>query len=914
MCRKTSLTASLLFFIAIALARLTAQSPGTPAENVLRYQAFWVDRTTIAIPSTQTRSNAIYKLFSDPDAHLAYSPSGLAAHYSIALHTGDPLSKEQLQRFPQLGQNYSALHFSSGVTPAIEFLLLKGQLAISVQKADGTLTYATGLQTAGVLDDLFAFDGQLGVVLPSKDGAPDATWQRLGGGSGTSVQVRVWAPTAQSMSVNLYLTPDQIAPPESAPMHEHAGVWVATVDQHWLSHYYLLDEKIYAPSKRAIVEHTVTDPYSTDISLNGGKSRLIDISDNALKPQGWDEDVAPPLARPNDLSIYELHIRDFSFADSTVPSAHRGMYLAFTDSGSDGMKHLATLSAAGIHAVHLLPTFHFSGVDEDKSKWKTTGDLSQFPSDGKQQQAAIRAIKSEDAYNWGYGPIHFLAPEGSYAVNPDNRVKEYRQMVMALHHTGLRVVQDVVFNHTSAVGEDPDSVLDKVVPNYYDRLDADGKLLMATCCADTASEHSMMGKLQQDAILWNVKHYHIDGFRFDLMGFTFVDNLKRIRAALDKLTLSRDGVDGSKVYLYGEGWEFGETQHHALGIDATQSNLYGSGVGTFNDRLRDSIRGGGVTGDQLPQGFATGLFTDPARSASGSKADQRKTLLHEEDIIKVSLAGNLRDFQFTNSEGVAASGSSVLYNGRPAGYTATPQEAINYAAAHDDMDLFDVIQVKSSAADSSDFRARRQAFAMSIVALGQGIPFFVGGEDMLRSKDMDNNSYDSGDWFNKIDWSGHGNNWGIGLPMVDDDGTAWSIDRPLLSRAPLQPTPELIQRTSAVFQEFLKIRYSSPLFRMSTLDEINTRLRFLNVDTPGVIAMVLDAPDASSAYRHILVVFNGTPGTQNITADSLKGIAYTLHPVQVHSADSAVATSTFSPVAGTAVVPALTTAVFVCAQ
>lgn len=879
-----------------------AQSPGTPAENALRLQAFWIDRTTIAIPDAQMREDGIYKIFSDTDGHLAYSPNGLAGHFGIALHPGSPLTPQQLNRFSQLAKGYGALHFSSGMTEGLEHLLLKGQLAVSVQKPDGTLTYATGIQDAGVLDDLYGYNGALGVVLQD-DPAGGADWKRLGGGE---VQVRVWAPTAQSMALQLFDGANDPTPKSVVPMHEVGGVWTTALQRDALGKYYLLSERVYAPTKRAVVEHTVTDPYSSDISLNGLKSRLVDLRAHASMPERWEADRSPSLDSPNDLSIYELHVRDFSIADNTVPAEHRGMYLAFTDKDTDGMKHLTALAQAGLKAVHLLPTFHFSGVDEDKSHWKSPGDLTGYPPDGKQQQAAVNVIKEVDAYNWGYGPIHYLVPEGSYAVRPEDRVSEYRQMVAALHHTGLRVIQDIVFNHTAGFGEDTDSVLDKLVPNYYNRLDPDGKLYTATCCADTASEHRMMAKLQEDTLVWQAKQYHIDGFRFDLMGFTFVENLKGIRGALNALTLDKDGVDGSKIYLYGEGWDFGETANNALGTAATQLNLFGLGVGTFNDRIRDALRGGGVSGDMQVQGVATGLFTDPGHSI-GTSSEQRKTLLHEEDLLKVSLAGNLRDFTFVDSSGNEVKGSAVLYNGHPAGYTAGPVEAINYDAAHDDLDLFDSVQIKSAARDDADVRARRVSLAMSVVLLGQGVPFVMGGEDMLRSKDMDHNSYNSGDWFNKIDWSGQGTNWGIGLPISDDDGTAWAIVKPLLSKPSLKPTPAQIQRTAAVFREWLKIRYSSPLFRMSTAEQVQQHLHFVPVETPGVIAMRLDG--AEGPFRNILVVFNATMATQTVGVRELNNTRLRLHPVQADSADVIVTHSSFE--GGMATVPALTTAVFV---
>jgi len=301
----------------------------------------------------------------------------------------------------------------------------------------------------------------------------------------------------------------------------------------------------------------------------------------------------------------------------------------------------------------------------------------------------------------------------------------------------------------------------------------------------------MMGKLQQDAIVFNAKKYKIDGFRFDIMSFTFVKNLQAIQQALNKLNLRSDGVDGSKIYIYGEGFNFGETANNALGINASQLNLYGNGIGTFNDRIRDGVRGGGPFDDLRIQGFATGLFTDPSTYTTQHTAplDQKATLLHRSDWIRVGLTGNLRDYTFTDSSGATITGAQLDYQGQPTGYTATPIEAVNYVSVHDNQDLFDTVEVKSAEGDSSAVRARRQVLAMSLVALGQGVPFFMAGDDLLRSKDMDQNSYDSGDWFNKIDWTGQGNNWGIGLPIASQNQNQWSFEQPLLANAALKPTP-----------------------------------------------------------------------------------------------------------------------------
>jgi pullulanase len=572
------------------------------------------------------------------------------------------------------------------------------------------------------------------------------------------------------------------------------------------------------------------------------------------------------------------------------------------------MTHLRNLAQAGLKAVHLLPNFDFASVNEDKSTWKTTPDLSVYAPDSDKQQAAVAAIQGSDGFNWGYDPLHYITPEGSFAVNADNRTREYRSMVESLHHSGLRVIQDVVFNHTSSYGQNPNSILDEVVPDYYYRLDPNGLNYEASCCADTASEHRMMEKLMIDATATFAKEYKVDGFRFDIMSFHMVSNLQHIRQALNNLTMAKDGVDGSKIYLYGEGWNFGETANSALGVNAIQSNLYGTGIGSFSDRTRDGVRGGGPFNDVREQGFATGLFTDPNTTFSiGDSDTQKAKLLLEEDWIKVGLTGDLRDFTFTDRNGNVVAGSGVDYNGQQTGYTAQPSEVVSYASVHDNQTIFDAVQLKSNLTDSIADRTRRQNLANSVILLGQGIPFFHAGDDILRSKSGDNNSYDSGDWFNKIDWSMQTNNWGVGLPIASQNNWQWSDLQPLLGDPALMAQPANIQRAYDHFREMLQVRYSSPLFRMITEPQIQQSLHFLNVgpnQVPGVIVMVL-----GSGRQELVVVFNGSNQSQTISDPSLANLNLQLHRVLQNSTDPIVKQSAYSN-SGSVTVPALTTAVF----
>jgi len=889
----------------------------TPAEILASLlnveQAYWLDRQRIAIQPQFVQSGDTYALSFSLTGGLSVTPTGITGGTNIPLTVGGTLTADELYRYPQLS-GYTVLTIPPDLQLSEIETALKGQLAFSAVGSSGALTYATGLQFAGALDDLYYYSGKLGVVFHHDD---QHGWRDWPDDESCAIKLKVWAPTAQSVSLQLFDHSTDTSSSAVIPMHNHNGVWVARGNPNWRGKYYLYSVKVWVPSDSAVDTNVTSDPYSIDIALNGTKSRITDLDSDETKPSGWDEDNSPPLRSLSDMSIYELHIRDFSVNDPTVPAAHQGLYEAFDDQNSNGMKHLRSLAASGLKAVHILPSFHFASVNEDKSTWIIPTGLAAFPPDGQQQQAAVTASQSSPAYNWGYDPVHYMTPEGSYAINPDHRVREYRIMVDGLHKAGLRVVQDVVFNHTNASGEGPNSNLDEVVPNYYHRLDANGNLEEGSCCPDTAAEHKMMEKLIIDSLVLNATQYKIDGFRFDIMSFMFTYNMTDIKAALQALTLEKDGVDGSKIYLYGEGFNFGDTENNQIGPNASQINLYGFGIGTFNDRIRDGIHGGSPFTDERVQGFATGLFTDSSdyTNANPPSPSQQAQLLQYSDWIDVGLTGNLRDYTFTDSAGATVTGAQVIYNSQPTGYTKSPIEAVNYASVHDNQDLFDQVQLKSSFNDSIATRARRQIIGMSLVTLGEGIPFFQAGDDLLRSKDMDNNSYDSGDWFNKIDWSGQTANWGIGLPIASQNQAQWPIMTPLLSNAAYTPLPVNIAYSSEAFRELLQIRYSSELFRMLTFEEVQQNLTFLNTgqsQTPGLIAMKLDANGGNyGVYKHIVVVFNATNAQINFTDGRLQGLQLHLHPVQQNSGDPTTRQSTFNSTQGTVTVPALTTAVFV---
>ena len=608
-------------------------------------------------------------------------------------------------------------------------------------------------------------------------------------------------------------------------------------------------------------------------------------------------------------------MRDFSISDLTVPVAHRGTYLAFADAG-DGTKHLRALAEAGLTHVHLLPSFDFATVNEDRSTWQSPGDLSKLPADSDQQQAAVSAVAQRDGFNWGYDPVHYGVPEGSYATDPDGvtRVVEFRRMVQALSGLGLRTVMDVVYNHTHAAGTEPFSVLDRIVPGYYQRLNVDGAVESSTCCANTASEHRMMEKLIADDLLHWARDYKVDGFRFDLMGHHMRANLEHWRAAMDALTPARDGVDGPRVLLYGEGWDFGEVSGNKRGVNATQKNLAGTGVGSFNDRIRDAVRGGSPFADRREQGFATGLFTMPGDYNHGGEGDRGK-LLNLCDRIRVGLAGNLAAYTFTDAKGNTATGAGLAGTG----YAALPREAVNYVEAHDNETLWDKIMLAAPAGATLAQRVRMQLLALSVPALGEGTPFFHAGGELLRTKDMEADSYDSGDWFNRVDWSMTTNYWGMGLPNAGKNKDRWNIMRPLLARTDLTPGHAEIALASGAFCDFLRVRASSPLFRLRTAEDVQARVRFLNtgpMQQPGLIVMTLadvagDRPSLGSKWKRIVVLFNSNPGEVTFRYPVLAQWTLALHPAQAAGTDTIVKQARFDRAQAAITVPGLTTAVFV---
>ncbi|WP_438294203.1 pullulanase-type alpha-1,6-glucosidase [Streptomyces sp. HUAS TT7] len=848
-------------------------------------EAQWIDRSTVVWKVKATDATSEQLVYA-PGGGITVKDGALSDEGQWLRLTPAALSDAQKARFPQL-KDYPAFTVDARDRSRTRESL-KGQLIATQRAADGALLAATGVQTQGVLDDLYgaaAVKASLGPVFDHR-----------------RPTLSLWAPTAQQVSLEL--------DGRAVAMHrdDTSGVWSVTGPASWSGKPYRYAVKVWAPSVQKVVTNLVTDPYSTALTADSGRSLVVDLADPKLAPKGWATLNKPAAVPLRDARIQELHIRDFSIADPT--SHHPGQYLAFTDAGSDGMKHLAQLAKAGTSYVHLLPAFDIAGIPEKKSEQATPAcDLKVYAPDSEEQQACVARSAAKDAYNWGYDPLHYTVPEGSYAGDPDGtrRTVEFRQMVQGLGNAGLRTVMDVVYNHTAASGQADDSVLDKIVPGYYQRLMPDGSVANSTCCANTAPENAMMGKLVVDSVVTWAKQYKVDGFRFDLMGHHPKANILAVREALDALTPAKDGVDGKKIIMYGEGWNFGEVADDARFVQATQKNMAGTGIATFSDRARDAVRGGGpFDADPGVQGFASGLYTDPNSSkANGTPAEQKARLLHYQDLLKVGLTGNLAAYTFTDSSGRTVKGSEVDYNGAPAGYAAAPGDALAYADAHDNESLYDALAYKLPAGTSAADRSRMQVLALATAALSQGPALSQAGSDLLRSKSLDRNSFNSGDWFNALHWDCRaGNGFGRGLPMAADNQSKWLYAKPLLTNPSLTPGCAQINGTSAAYQDLLAIRGSESAFGLATADQVQSALSFPlsgTDETPGVITMRLGP---------LVVVFNATPEAQTQRAAALAGTAYALHPRQAAGADPVVKTATYDQSSGSFTVPARTVAVF----
>lgn len=502
---------------------------------------------------------------------------------------------------------------------------------------------------------------------------------------------RVWAPTAEKVILNLYRTGNEDDLFHSIPMtKDNLGTWVATYQENGNGVYYTYTVTVDGESKEAV------DPYAKAVGVNGYRGMVIDLT--STNPEGFLEDQKPPFLAITDAVIYELHIRDFS-ADQSSGIEQKGKYLAFTETGTKNSYGEPTgidyLKELGVTHVHLLPTFDYMTVDETRL--------------------------SEPQYNWGYDPKNYNVPEGSYSIDPyhgEVRVKEFKKMVYALHQQGIRVIMDVVYNHTMEGGE---SNFNRIVPGYYYRLTQDGSYSNASGCGnETASERAMMRKFIIDSVCYWVKEYHIDGFRFDLMGIHDIRTMNELRQALNQLEAG--------ILVYGEGWTGGLSPlpdwERALKVNIKNMD---TGIAVFNDNLRDGIKGSVFSG--FEKGFVSG-----------------KEGLEETIKFGVVAATQQKGIDYWK----------VLYSNSP--WASEPTQTVNYTSAHDNLTLWDKLTLSCSN-ESREDRIRMNLLAAAIILTCQGIPFFQAGEEFLRSKPIneektlfDENSYCSSDSVNSLKW------------------------------------------------------------------------------------------------------------------------------------------------------------------
>ena len=399
--------------------------------------------------------------------------------------------------------------------------------------------------------------------------------------------------------------------------------------------------------------------------------------------------------------------------------------------------------------------------------------------------------------------------------------------------------------------------------------------------------------------------------------------MERVRAALDELTLEADGVDGRSIYLYGEGWNFGEVAGNALFVQATQGQLDGTGIGAFNDRLRDAVHGGGAfdPDHRVFQGFGTGLLTQPSGLDHRGWHEQSADLAHRTDLVRLGLAGNLKDYVMTISDGSVRRGIDLIHNGAPAAFASHPQENVNYVDAHDNETLYDLLAYKLPQGMPVAERVRMNTVCLATVALAQSPAFWSAGTELLRSKSLDRDSYNSGDWFNAIDFTGQSNGFGRGLPPASRNEGSWAIQGPLLQDDWLRPSPEEIAAARSQALDLLRLRASTPLFSLGSARLIQDKLSFPGAGfgaPAGVIVMLIDdtrgGSDVDPELDAVLVVFNASGQTLTQPLPELAGRDFRLCPIQAEGADEVVRRTGFDRASGTISVPARTVAVLVQPQ
>lgn len=493
---------------------------------------------------------------------------------------------------------------------------------------------------------------------------------------------KVWSPVASSIELKLYKTGEGGEPIKTYPMIKaEDGVWKLTINENLEGKYYTYQSVISDITKKEVV-----DPYAFAVGINGNRTAIIDWE--KTNPEGWNGDKTARLESINDIIIYETHVRDFSI-DESSGMKHKGKYLAFTERNTKspqqvttGLDHLVEL---GITHLQLLPVFDFASINEE----------------------------NPDEHNWGYEPKNFNVPEGSYSTNPFNpyqRIKEFKQMVQALHENNIAVIMDVVYNHTFDTEIVP---FNHLMPDYYYRQKSNGSYSNASGCGnELATERIMVRKYIVESVKHWVRKYHIDGFRFDLMGAIDMETMVQIRKELDEID--------PNIFIYGEGWTIGKAAFPENKRAVKKNVKWITRVGAFNDDFRDGIKG------SLSLEEGTGFIFGNSGAEESLKFGITAAAFHPEiDYNKINY-----------SEGP---------------WAKDPSQSVNYVSSHDDLTLWDHILLFNSNADKEEL-IKMHLLSNTLVLTSQGIPFLHAGVDFLRTKQGINNSFNASDSINRLDW------------------------------------------------------------------------------------------------------------------------------------------------------------------
>ena len=585
--------------------------------------------------------------------------------------------------------------------------------------------------------------------------------------SSSGSKFRVWSPTADEVKLLLFENGSEGSAYEMKDMKRSKnGTWIANVKGDLKGKFYTFQVKV---GDKWLDE--TPGMWVKAVGINGKRAAIIDFKET--NPEGWANDKHVVPANVTDAVLYEVHMRDFSMSP-TSGIKNKGKFLAFTERGtkndfgqSTGIDHLKEL---GITHVHLLPSYDYASVDESKL--------------------------NENKYNWGYDPQNYNVPEGSYSTDPANpvaRIKEFKQMVQSLHNEGIGVVMDVVYNHTY-VGEN--SHLNLLVPGYFYRFNQDGTWSNASGCGnETASDRAMMRKFIVESVVYWATEYHVDGFRFDLMGIHDIETMNAIRAALDKVN--------PNIIIYGEGWTaagspLGE-EKRALKKNVSKLN----GIAVFSDDIRDALKGNWT--NQFP-GYVAG----------------RDSL---ENAVKFAVAASTEFPGVTNER--------LVHTDKP--YATSPTQIINYVSCHDDMCLVDKLRSRKPAGATDAEIQKFNKLAQTVVFTAQGIPFIFAGEEVYRDKKGVNNTYESPDSINQINW---------------DNKTTYND-------------------IFIYYQGLIALRKAHPAFRMTSLDMMKKHLKFVELGVPNVVAYTLSDNANGDSWKNILVIYNGN--RKNVSVELPEG-------------------------------------------